>query len=51
MLKGDRAKQAGIVYLEDEQYDFKVKEDGRVWSVYGSPVCLNFVCFPFCFRR
>lgn len=38
MLKGDYAKNAGIVYLQDERYEFRVREGGRMWSVYGSPV-------------
>ncbi|TFK54752.1 Metallo-dependent phosphatase [Heliocybe sulcata] len=37
LVKGEEAHKAGIVYLEDEEYDFQAKEDGRVWSVYGSP--------------
>jgi hypothetical protein len=38
ILTNDRAKAAGIVYLEDESYKFHTKEGGREWSVYGSPV-------------
>jgi hypothetical protein len=38
MLKGARAQRAGIVYLQDEKYEFKVHENGKLWSVYGSPV-------------
>jgi len=38
MLKGARAQQAGIVYLQDEKHEFKVHEDGKLWSIYGSPV-------------
>ena len=38
MLKGARAQKAGIVYLQDEKYEFKVHENGKSWSVYGSPV-------------
>lgn len=38
LLKGDRAKETGIVYLQDEKYEFRVKEEGKLWSVYGSPV-------------
>ncbi|PPQ73403.1 hypothetical protein CVT26_015795 [Gymnopilus dilepis] len=37
MVKGDRAKKAGIVYLEDEEYKFQVREGGKTWSIYGSP--------------
>ncbi|KAK7046907.1 Ser thr protein phosphatase [Favolaschia claudopus] len=37
LLKGPRAVAANIVYLQDEQYKFKVWENGKEWSVYGSP--------------
>ncbi|KDQ63920.1 hypothetical protein JAAARDRAFT_27587 [Jaapia argillacea MUCL 33604] len=37
MIKGDKAKKANLVYLEDEKFEFRAKEGGRVWSVYGSP--------------
>ena len=40
MLKGPRAKGAGIVYLENEEHTFQIKEGRRKWSVYGSPVSL-----------
>lgn len=46
MLKGPRAAKAGIIYLQDEKCEFRTKENGRLWSVYGSPVCstiLNYV--------
>ena len=39
MLKGPRAVEAGIVYLQDEKHEFRTKENGRLWTVYGSPVC------------
>ena len=38
MLKGGRAQKAGIVYLQDEKHEFKVHKNGKLWSVYGSPV-------------
>jgi hypothetical protein len=38
LVKGPAAIEAGIVYLECEEYRFSVKEGGRTWSVYGSPV-------------
>ncbi|KAJ7108643.1 Metallo-dependent phosphatase-like protein [Mycena epipterygia] len=37
LLKGPRAVAANVVYLQDEEYRFKVHEDGKEWSVYGSP--------------
>lgn len=39
MLHGPQAKKKGIVYLQDQEYKFQAKKDGRFWSVYGSPVC------------
>ena len=39
MLKGPRAAEAGIVYLQDQIYEFRAKENGKLWTVYGSPVC------------
>jgi hypothetical protein len=39
MLKGPQAAKAGIVYLQDEAYEFRTKENGKLWTVYGSPVC------------
>ena len=47
MLKGPRAIAAGIVYLQDEKYEFRTKENGKLWNVYGSPVCptiLSYTC-------
>lgn len=38
MLKGPKAVKAGIVYLQDEEYKFRVTKHGKEWSVYGSPV-------------
>ncbi|TRM64704.1 Metallo-dependent phosphatase-like protein [Schizophyllum amplum] len=37
LMTGDKARKSGIVYLEDEYFTFRTKEDGREWSVYGSP--------------
>ncbi|KAJ7794641.1 Metallo-dependent phosphatase-like protein [Mycena olivaceomarginata] len=37
LLKGPQAVTANIVYLEDEEYKFKVRDGGKEWSVYGSP--------------
>jgi len=38
MLKGPKAVKAGLVYLQDEEYKFRVTKHGKEWSVYGSPV-------------
>ncbi|KAF9531261.1 Metallo-dependent phosphatase-like protein [Crepidotus variabilis] len=37
LLKGKGAQASNLVYLQDEVYRFKLKENGREWSVYGSP--------------
>ncbi|KAJ7794635.1 hypothetical protein B0H14DRAFT_120666 [Mycena olivaceomarginata] len=37
LLKGPQAVTTNIVYLEDEEYKFKVRDSGKEWSVYGSP--------------
>ncbi|KAJ8521804.1 hypothetical protein ONZ45_g1540 [Pleurotus djamor] len=37
ILKGETARSNGVIYLQDEKFEFKVKEGGRTWSVYGSP--------------
>ena len=38
LLIGPRAKAAGVVYLENEEHSFQIKEGRKTWSVYGSPV-------------
>ena len=38
LVRGPWAAQAGIVYLQDEKFEFRTKENGKLWSVYGSPV-------------
>jgi hypothetical protein len=38
LMKGPAAIDAGIAYLDCEEYRFSVKNGGRTWSVYGSPV-------------
>ncbi|KAH9947182.1 Metallo-dependent phosphatase-like protein [Amylocystis lapponica] len=37
LVQGHKSTRAGIVYLEDDRYEFRAKENGRIWSVYGSP--------------
>ncbi|KAF8877459.1 Metallo-dependent phosphatase-like protein [Gymnopilus junonius] len=51
LLKGNRAKEAGIVYLESERYEFRVKENGKLWSVYGSPWSPEFFNWAFNYER
>ena len=37
-LKGSQAQRANLFYIQDEVFKFKLGDDGREWSVYGSPV-------------
>ncbi|TFK21206.1 hypothetical protein FA15DRAFT_672766 [Coprinopsis marcescibilis] len=37
LMTGERAKKAGIVYLEDTSCTFSVGPGRREWTVYGSP--------------
>lgn len=41
LLRGKQARDAGIVYLQDEEYTFQTKEGGKRWTVYGSPVSVS----------
>ncbi|KAF8876847.1 Metallo-dependent phosphatase [Infundibulicybe gibba] len=36
LLKGPDAVDAGLVYLQDEEYKFQAKPGGKWWSVYGA---------------
>jgi hypothetical protein len=38
LLLGPRAVEANIFYLQNEEHKFTVREGGKEWSVYGSPV-------------
>ncbi|KAK7027998.1 hypothetical protein VNI00_015084 [Paramarasmius palmivorus] len=51
MLKGPNAQKAGVIYLEDEETQFQVKEGGRTWSVYGSPWSPWFYDWAFNYNR
>lgn len=51
MLKGPRAIAAGIVYLQDEKYEFRTKENGKLWNVYGSPWSPEFHNWAFNYDR
>ncbi|KAJ7636908.1 Metallo-dependent phosphatase-like protein [Roridomyces roridus] len=42
LLTGPRAIAANVVYLQDQEYRFRVREGGREWSVFGSPGTPNF---------
>lgn len=37
-MRGDDARKSGVHYLEYEPLEVKVR--GKVWKVFGSPVCL-----------
>ncbi|KAG9049457.1 hypothetical protein FS837_010261 [Tulasnella sp. UAMH 9824] len=37
IMRGELAQGGNVVYLKNEAHEFKVKADGRKWSVYGSP--------------
>ncbi|KAF9508343.1 hypothetical protein BS47DRAFT_1350532 [Hydnum rufescens UP504] len=37
LMRSPTVQAAGIVYLQDELYEFQLYEGGHVWSVYGSP--------------
>ncbi|TFK35271.1 Metallo-dependent phosphatase-like protein [Crucibulum laeve] len=51
LLTGDRALQAGIIYLCDEKVQFRLKDGGREWSVYGSPWSPEFGTWAFGYPR
>ncbi|KAF8217708.1 Metallo-dependent phosphatase-like protein [Mycena galopus ATCC 62051] len=38
LLKGPQAVAANIIYLDSEECKFKVRDGGKEWSVYGSPL-------------
>lgn len=37
IMRGELAQEGNVVYLKNESHEFKVKPEGRTWSVYGSP--------------
>ncbi|TFK35279.1 Metallo-dependent phosphatase-like protein [Crucibulum laeve] len=51
LLTGNRARQAGIMYLWDKKVQFRLKENGREWSVYGSPWSPGFGMGAFSYPR
>ncbi|KAI0053759.1 Metallo-dependent phosphatase [Auriscalpium vulgare] len=48
---GPQAKEAGLVYLENEVHEFQLRPNGRVWSVYGSPWTPEFYNWAFNYNR
>ncbi|KAH9833841.1 Metallo-dependent phosphatase-like protein [Rhodofomes roseus] len=51
LIQGRRAAKSGIVYLEDDHYEFCAKPDGRKWTVYGSPWSPYFHNWAFNYQR
>ncbi|CAL1699956.1 unnamed protein product [Somion occarium] len=51
LLVGREAKASGLVYLQEEVFQFRTKENGRLWSVYGSPWSPYFAGWGFNYRR
>ncbi|KAG7449563.1 Metallo-dependent phosphatase [Guyanagaster necrorhizus] len=51
LLKGPKATEAGIFYLQDESHIFQAKDGGRAWSVYGSPWSPEFCDWAFNYDR
>ncbi|KAF9044976.1 Metallo-dependent phosphatase-like protein, partial [Panaeolus papilionaceus] len=51
LLTSPRAKAAGLVYLQDESFKFKVRPGGKEWVVYGSPWSPEFCDWAFGYPR
>ncbi|KDR66478.1 hypothetical protein GALMADRAFT_80788 [Galerina marginata CBS 339.88] len=51
MIKGEKATKAGIVYLEDEDYAFRTRDNGKLWTIYGSPWSPEFFNLAFNYSR
>ncbi|THH10299.1 hypothetical protein EW146_g8415 [Bondarzewia mesenterica] len=51
LVAGKAAREARVVYLEDEKYEFRTREDGRKWTVYGSPWSPDFFNWAFNYDR
>lgn len=51
LVQGHKASRAGVVYLEDDVHQFQAKENGRTWSVYGSPWSPYFHNWAFNYHR
>ena len=35
LLAGSQAREQNLIYLQDELFEFRAKDNGRLWSVYG----------------
>lgn len=51
LVQGHKATKAGIVYLEDQTHSFQARENGRMWTVYGSPWSPYFHNWAFNYER
>ncbi|KZT70277.1 Metallo-dependent phosphatase [Daedalea quercina L-15889] len=51
LIQGRKATKSGVVYLEDESYEFRARPDGRKWTVYGSPWSPYFHNWAFNYER
>jgi len=48
---GPNVSEGGLVYLQDQTYEFQTHENGRKWSVYGSPWQPEFCDWAFNYTR
>lgn len=51
LVAGQRAKDSGVRYVQDERITFQAKEGGREWSLYGSPWSPEFCDWAFNYSR
>ncbi|TFY80573.1 hypothetical protein EWM64_g3437 [Hericium alpestre] len=51
LFTGTNARESGIVYLEDELYEFETRAGGRKWTVFGSPWTPDFWNWAFNYKR
>jgi hypothetical protein len=38
LFRSPKARAAGLVYLDEEACSFRITPEGRIWTVFGSPV-------------
>ncbi|RXW13856.1 hypothetical protein EST38_g11998 [Candolleomyces aberdarensis] len=50
-LVGKKAKESGVIYLENQTVKFRVAPERREWSVYGSPWQPEFFNWAFNYKR
>ncbi|KAF9034475.1 hypothetical protein BDZ89DRAFT_1130688 [Hymenopellis radicata] len=51
LLIGEKAREAGLVYVCDERVEFDAKGNGQTWSLYGSPWSPEFCDWAFNYDR